>query len=595
MRTIDMIAIAPYYAALVPQLFSVECWGGATFDVALRFLREDPWQRLRLLRERMPNLLLQALLRSANCVGYANYPDNVVRFFIDQAGKGGVDLFRVFDCLNWVENMKVSIEAVRRTDRLCEAAICYTGNLSNPRETKYDLRYYLGIGRELKAMGAHILGIKDMGGLCQPSAAAILVKALKEEIGLPIHFHTHDTSGIGAASVLAAIEAGADAVDGAIDALSGLTSQPNLGSIVEALRYGPRAAAIDSANLRLISGYWEQVRRGYVSFESDVRAGASEVYVHGMPGGQYTNLREQARSLGIDDHRWHEVAQAYAEVNGMFGDIIKVTPTSKTVGDMAIMMVTSGLTREAVLDPNTEIAFPESVVQFFHGDLGRPVGGFPPELQRKILGGKQPLEGRPGELMPPADLDAERATAESKAGRAISDFDLASYLMYPKVFLDYAADRAKFGDMASLPTSVFFFGMQSGQEINIDIERGKTLIVRYVTTSDAHEDGTRTVFFELNGQPRPIRVADRSQVAKRPPRRKAEAGNLDQVGAPMPGSVVTVTVHAGQSVRRGDVLLTLEAMKMETSVRAERDGVIKEVLVRPGRQVDTKDLLALFE
>jgi pyruvate carboxylase len=594
-RTHDMAAIAPYYASLLPGLFSVECWGGATFDVAMRFLREDPWERLAEFRAAMPNLLLQTLLRSANAVGYTNYPDNVVRYFIDQAAKGGVDLFRVFDCLNWVENMQVSIDAVRRTDRLCEAAICYTGNLSNPRETKYDLRYYLGIARELKAMGAHILGIKDMGGLCQPSAAAILVKALKEEIGLPIHFHTHDTSGIGAASVLAAIDAGADAVDGAIDALSGLTSQPNLGSIVEALRYGPRAAALDTANLRVISGYWEQVRRGYVSFESDVRAGASEVYVHGMPGGQYTNLREQARSLGIDDHRWHEVAQAYAEVNEMFGDIIKVTPTSKTVGDMAIMMVTSGLTREAVLDPDIEIAFPESVVQFFHGDLGRPVGGFPAELQRKILGGKQPLDRRPGELMPPSDLEAERAAAESKSGRAISDFDLASYLMYPKVFLDYAADRAKFGDMASLPTSVFFFGMQSGQEINIDIERGKTLIVRFVTTSDAHEDGTRTVFFELNGQPRPIRVADRSQVAKRPARRKAEAGNLDQVGAPMPGSVVTVTVHAGQSVRRGDVLLTLEAMKMETSVRAERDGLIKEVLVRPGRQVDTKDLLALFE
>jgi pyruvate carboxylase len=368
-----------------------------------------------------------------------------------------------------------------------------------------------------------------------------------------------------------------------------------LGSIVEALRYGPRAADVDPDNLRLISAYWEQVRRGYVSFESDVRAGASEVYLHGMPGGQYTNLREQARSLGIDDHRWHEVAHAYAEVNEMFGDIIKVTPTSKTVGDMAIMMVTSGLTRAAVLDPKTEIAFPESVVQFFHGDLGQPVGGFPAALQLKILGGKQPLEQRPGELMPPADLAAERSTAEAKAGRALSDFELASYLMYPKVFLEYAADRAKFGEMASLPTSVFFFGMQSGQEINIDLERGKTLIVRYVTTSDAHEDGTRTVFFELNGQPRPIRVADRSQVAKRPAQRKAEAGNLAHVGAPMPGSVVTVPVHVGQSVRRGDILLTLEAMKMETTVRAERDGIIKEILVRPGLQVDTKDLLAVFE
>ena len=594
-RTYDMAAIAPYYASLLPDLFSVECWGGATFDVAMRFLREDPWARLADFRAAMPNLLMQMLIRSANAVGYTNYPDNVVRYFVDQAARGGVDVFRIFDCLNWVENMKVAIEAVRRTDRLCEAAICYTGNLSNPRETKYDLRYYLNIAKELKAMGAHVLAIKDMAGLCQPRAAGVLVKALREEIGLPVHFHTHDTSGFAAASVLAAIDAGADAVDGAIDALSGLTSQANLGSLVESLRYGPRDTGIDPDNLRMISSYWEQVRRGYISFESDIRAGGSEVYVHGMPGGQYTNLREQARSLGIDDHRWHEVAAAYAEVNDMFGDIIKVTPTSKVVGDMALMMVTSGLTRAAVLDPKIEIAFPESVVQLFHGDLGLPVGGFPADLQRKILDGKEPLKLRPGELMPPADLSRERSAAELKVGRSISDFELASYLMYPKVFVDYAADRTTFGDMGSLPTSVFFFGMQSGQEINIDLERGKTLIVRYVTMSDAHEDGTRTVFFELNGQPRPIRVTDRSQVAKRPPKRKAEPGNLAHVGAPMPGTVVTVPVHVGQAVHRGDVLLTLEAMKMETTVRAERDGIIREILVRAGLQVDTKDLLTVFE
>jgi len=593
-RTLDMAAVAPYYASLLPDLFSVECWGGATFDVAMRFLREDPWTRLAEFRAHMPNLLLQMLLRSANAVGYTNYPDNVVRYFVAQAAQGGIDVFRVFDCLNWAPNMKVAIDAVRRTDRLCEAAICYTGNLSNPRETKYDLRYYLALARELKAMGAHVLGIKDMAGLCQPRAAAVLVKALKEEIGLPVHFHTHDTSGIAAASVLAAIEAGADAVDGAIDALSGLTSQPNLGSIVEALRFGPRDSGLDPDKLRVISSYWEQVRHGYVSFESDIRSGASEVYVHGMPGGQYTNLREQARSLGIDEHRWPEVAAAYAQVNEMFGDIIKVTPTSKVVGDMAIMMVTSGLTPAAVCDPHTEIAFPESVVQLFHGDLGQPVGGFPPALQNKVLAGKSPLRERPGELLPAADLAQERAEAERRVGRPISDFELASYLMYPKVFADYTADRAKFGEMGTLPTSVFFFGMQSGQEINIDLERGKTLIVRYVTTSDVHEDGTRTVFFELNGEPRPIRVVDRSQVAKRPPKRKAESGNAAHVAAPMPGTIVTVPVHLGQSMHRGDVLLTLEAMKMETTVRAERDGVISEILVLTGQQVDAKDLLITF-
>jgi pyruvate carboxylase len=413
-------------------------------------------------------------------------------------------------------------------------------------------------------------------------------------VGLAVHFHTHDTSGIGAASVLAAVEAGADAVDGAIDAVSGLTSQPNLGSLVEALKFGARDSLLDPDKLRTISAYWEQVRHGYVAFESDIRAGASEVYVHGMPGGQYTNLKEQVRSLGIDDHRWSEVALAYSEVNEMFGDIIKVTPTSKVVGDMAIMMVTSGLTREAVLDPAVEIAYPESVVQLFRGELGQPLGGFPAALQKKVLGGKAPLGARPGELLPPADLPGERAMAEAKIGRPITEFELASHLMYPKVFAEYAADRAAFGDVSTLPTSVFFYGMQSGQEINIDLERGKTLIVKYVTTSDAHEDGTRTVFFELNGQPRPIRVADRAQVAKRPPQRKVEAGNPKHVGAPMPGTIVTVPVHCGQQLVRGDVLLTLEAMKMETTVRAEQDGVVKEVLAKPGLQVDAKDLLVVF-
>jgi pyruvate carboxylase len=594
-RTHDMALIAPYYAALLPQLFSVECWGGATFDVAMRFLREDPFARLAAFRAAMPNLLLQMLFRSANAVGYTNYPDNVVRHFVARAAAGGVDVFRVFDCLNWAENMRVAIEAVRDSGRLCEAAICYSGNLSNPAESKYDVEYYVKLGKELRAMGAHVLAIKDMGGLCQPRAAAVLVKALKEEVGLPIHFHTHDTSGIAAASVLAAIDAGADAVDGAVDALSGLTSQPNLGSLIESLRFGPRDTGIDPDNVRLISTYWEQVRHGYVAFESDIRAGASEVYVHGMPGGQYTNLREQARMLGIEDHRWPEVARAYAQVNEMFGDIIKVTPTSKVVGDMAITMVTSGLTREAVLDPEVEIAFPDSVVSLFRGELGQPIGGFPAELQKKILGGRTPLLARPGELLPPADLQAQRGQAEAKVGRPITDDELASYLMYPKVFVDYAADRSAYGDVSSLPTAVFFYGMEPGQEINIDLERGKTLIVHYVTTSEPHEDGTRTVFFELNGQPRPIRVADRSQVAKKPAHRKAESGNVSHVGAPMPGTIATVPVHVGQRLSRGDVLLTLEAMKMETTVRAERDGTIQEILIATGQQVDAKDLLIVFE
>jgi len=594
-RTLDMALIAPYYASLLPQLFSVECWGGATFDVAMRFLKEDPWDRLARFREAMPNLLLQMLLRSANAVGYANYPDNVVRYFVEQGARAGIDVFRVFDCLNWVDNMRVAIEAVVGSGKLCEAAICYSGNLSDPRESKYNLAYYLDVARRLKGLGAHVIAIKDMAGLCQPRAAFDLVKALKEEIGLPVHFHTHDTSGIAGASVLAAVAAGADAVDAAIDALSGLTSQPNLGSIVEALRFGERDSQLDPDRLRLISAYWEQVRRGYVAFESDIRSGASEVYVHGMPGGQYTNLKEQARSLGIEEHRWSEVAGAYSQVNEMFGDIIKVTPTSKVVGDMALTMVTGGLTREDVLDPRVDIAFPESVVQLFRGELGQPVGGFPRELQNKVLAGRPPLTVRPGELLPTVDLAAERGAVEKRIGRAVTDTELASHLMYPKVFADYAAERATYGDVGTLPTSVFFYGMEPGQEISIDLERGKSLIVRYVATSDAHEDGTRTVFFELNGQPRPLRVPDRSQVAKRPPPRKVEPGNLKQVGAPMPGTIGTVAARAGMKFARGDVLLTLEAMKMETTVRSEQDGTVREVLAKPGMSVDAKDLLVVFE
>ena len=594
LRTLDMTAIAPYYASLLPQLLSVECWGGATFDVAMRFLREDPWQRLAALRERMPNLLLQALLRGANAVGYTHYPDNVVRFFIARAAAGGVDVFRIFDSLNWIENMRVSIDAVRAAGKLCEAAICYTGNLGDPREKKYTLDYYLGLARQLKDAGTHVLGIKDMAGLLRPRAAHQLVKALKEEIGLPVHFHTHDTSGIAAASVLAAIEAGADAVDGAIDALSGLTSQPNLGSLVEALRFGPRDSGLDPDNLRLVSAYWEQVRRQYAAFESDIRAGASEIYVHGMPGGQYTNLREQARALGIGAARWPEVARTYADVNDMFGDIIKVTPTSKVVGDLALFMASSGLTRRQVEDPGTEVAFPESVVQLFRGELGQPYGGFPPALQQKVLKGAAPLAARPGAALASVDLAAERERLQQRLPRPVTDEDLASYLMYPRVWNDYMRERLLHGDPGILPTSVFFYGMEPGQEITVDLERGKTLIVCYVATSEPHEDGTRTVFFELNGQPRSVRVPDTSQVAKRPPARKAEAGNPRHVGAPMPGAVATVAVTAGAKVARGDTLLTLEAMKMETAVRAELAGEVGEVLVRPGQTVDAKDLLVVM-
>ncbi|MEO0034313.1 MAG: hypothetical protein RLZZ501_336 [Pseudomonadota bacterium] len=594
MRTADLMAAAPAYARRLPGLFSVECWGGATFDVAMRFLKEDPWERLRGFRRAMPNLLLQMLLRSANAVGYTNYPDNVVRHFVAQAAENGVDLFRVFDSLNWVDNMRVAIDAVRETGRLCEGTICYTGDLDDPARPKYDLKYYVTMAKELEAAGAHILGIKDMAGLAKPKAIARLVTTLKQEIGLPIHFHTHDTSGLSAASVLAAVEAGVDAVDAAMDAMSGLTSQPPLGSICAALAQHERDPGLDHTALNDLSRYWEGVRTLYAPFEADIRSGTADVYRHEMPGGQYTNLRAQARSLGVEQH-WDWVAQAYADVNLLFGDVVKVTPTSKVVGDMALMMVTSNLTPEDVLDPHKEIAFPESVVSFFRGDLGQPVGGFPAALQKKVLAGAEPIRVRPGAVLPPADLAAERAAAETKAGRTVSEAELASYLMYPKVFADFAAHQRSFGDVSALPTDVFFYGMQPGQEISVEIERGKSLIIRFLAIGEADADGERKVFFELNGQPRVVRISDRTVAPARVARPKAEPGNPAQIGAPMPGLVVSVAVHPGQPVEKGDLLVAIEAMKMETAVRAERAGVVAQVAVTPGTQVEAKDLLVVLQ
>jgi len=593
MRGYDMLAVAPCYARLLPDLFSIECWGGATFDVALRFLKEDPFERLAALREVVPNILLQMLLRGANAVGYKNYPDNVVRYFVEQAADAGVDLFRIFDSLNWVENMRVSMDAVRESGKLCEAAICYTGDLTDPSREKYDLGYYVGLAKELERAGAHVLGIKDMAGLCKPEAARMLVRALKDEIAIPVHFHTHDTSGLSAASVLAAAGAGVDAADGAMDALSGLTSQPNLGSIVEALRGQPRDPGLDRGALRAISAYWEGVRRYYLAFESDIRSGAASVYEHGMPGGQYTNLREQARALGLEK-RWPDVERMYAEVNEMFGDIIKVTPTSKVVGDMALYMLTSGLEPGDVLDPERDVSFPESVAEFFRGELGQPPGGFPEALQRKVLKGEAPLTVRPGAVLDDVDLEAERAEAERKLRRRVGDAELASYLMYPAVFLDYAAHRRQHGNVALLPTPTFFYGLAAGDEIYVDIERGKTLVVSYLAVSDPDETGHRTVFFELNGQPRTVKVPDRSSAAAAEARRKADPSEPGHVGAPMRGMIVTVPVAAGDRVSKGDRLFTIEAMKMESAVYAERDGVVEEVTAPPGSRVESHDLVVVL-
>ncbi len=594
MRSFDMIKVAPAYAANLSQLFSVECWGGATFDVAYRFLQECPWQRLRDLRAQMPNLMTQMLLRASNGVGYTNYPDNVVRSFVAQAATSGVDVFRVFDSLNWVENMRVAMDAVLEANKVCEGTLCYTGDMLDPTRAKYNLKYYVDLAKELKAAGAHVLGLKDMAGLLKPAAARQLVKTLKQEVGLPVHFHTHDTSGAAAATILAACDAGVDAVDAAMDAFSGGTSQPCLGSIVEALRHTDRDTGLDIAAIREISNYWEAVRGQYAAFESGLPAPASEVYLHEMPGGQFTNLKAQARSLGLED-RWHEVAQAYADANQMFGDIVKVTPSSKVVGDMALMMVAQGLTRAQVEDPAVDVAFPDSVADMLKGNIGQPHGGWPVGIQKKVLKGDAPLTERPGKNMPSVDLEATRAKLMKDLGIKIDDEDLNGYLMYPKVFLDYISRHLAYGPVRVLPTKTFFYGMEAGEEISAEIDPGKTLEIRLQAVGDTTDEGDVRVFFELNGQPRVIRVPNRAIKSKTAAKPKASEGNPAHIGAPMPGSIASVGIMVGQKVNAGDLMLTIEAMKMETGIHADRAGVIKALYVQPGSQIEAKDLLIEFE
>ncbi len=594
MRSIDMMRAAPAYAANLPELFSVECWGGATFDVAYRYLQECPWQRLRDIRKGMPGLLTQMLLRGANGVGYTNYPDNVVREFVREAAKQ-IDVFRIFDSLNWVENMRVAIDAAAAESRICEASVCYTGDIMDPRRAKYDLKYYVKTAKELCAAGAHVLGIKDMAGVLKPAAARMLVRTLKNEVDIPIHLHTHDTAGAACATITAASDEGVDAVDCAMDAFAGNTSQAAMGTVVEALRNTPRDTGLSIEAVRGISDYWEQVRKQYAAFESDLQAPSSEVYLHEMPGGQFTNLKAQARSLGLES-RWRDVARTYADVNLMFGDIVKVTPSSKVVGDMALAMVSQGLTRAQVEDPETEVAFPESVVDMMRGVLGQPPGGFPELIVKKTLKGEPQITCRPGRDVPAVDLEKKRVwLREQLEGKEIDDEDLLGYLMYPTVFLDYMGRRRLYGPVRSLPTTTFFFGMEPGEEISVEIDPGKTLEILCQAVGETDQNGEARVFFELNGQPRVIRVPDRKVKAEAGSRPKADPENPAHVGAPMPGVIAAMAARPGMAVKRGDLLLTIEAMKMETGIHAERDAAVRAVHVQPGSQIDAKDLLVEFE
>jgi len=585
-RTYDMLAVADAVARRTPELFSLEMWGGATFDASMRFLREDPWERLRKLRERVPNICFQMLLRGSNAVGYSNYPPNVVAGFVRHSAEAGMDIFRIFDSLNDLPNMRAAMDAVRKTRAVCEAAVCYTGDILDPKRTKYSLRYYIRLAKELEKMGAHILAVKDMAGLCRPFAARALTKALREEIGLPLHFHTHDTSGVNAASVLLAAEAGADIVDAAVSSMSGSTSQPNLNSLVASLQNTSRASGLDLDALNEFADYWEGVRGFYAPFDTSPRTGSAEVYLHEMPGGQFTNLKEQAASMGLA-HRWPEIARCYAEVNQLFGDIVKVTPSSKVVGDMALFLFTRGIRPADVVNLDSGLPFPESVKDMLAGGLGEPVGGWPKKVVEVVLGKSKTRSAR----APKISLAAVRSELAAKSKSEPSDDELYSHLMYPDVFADFSKFAHEYGDVSVLPTPAFFYGLRPGEEITIDIEEGKTLFVKLINVGASDKDGRRIISFELNGMPREATATDKSIQPMTKVRAKADPAKPNEVGAPIPGMITVVEPGIGARVAKGEKLLTLEAMKMQTTLYAPADGVVEELFVGVGDAVDGGDLL----
>ena len=592
MRTYDMLAVADFISRRLSGLFSLEMWGGATFDTCMRFLGESPYERLRKLRERIPNILFQMLLRGSNGVGYANYPDNVVREFVIHASEAGMDVFRIFDSLNYLPNLKVAMETVSgHTKSLCEAALCYTGDFTDPKEEKYVLKYYVDLAKELEKMGAHIIAIKDMAGLCHPTAVHRLVKALRDEVSLPIHFHTHDSSGIASASVLKASEAGVDVVDLAVSSMSGCTSQPNLNSIAHALRNAPRSTGLDVVALNDLSIYWEAVRQYYAPFDTSPPFGSAEVFHHQMPGGQYTNLREQATALGLGK-RWPDVVKTYQEVNKLLGDIVKVTPSSKCVGDLAIFLITKGVKPEDMCNLPPETGFPESVIDLLSGNLGQPMGGWPKQVQKVVLGNRKPMRGRPGASAPKIDLKKEFSSLQKKIGRKATEDDLFAHLMYPQVFQDYLAFRTKNGDVSVLPTTAYFHGLDVGEEISIEIEEGKTLFVKLLNVGEPDEKGIRSLTFELNGKARTALVEDKSVKGDAKAREKADPSNPLHIGAPIPAMISSIATSVGKPVKKGDKIAVLEAMKMQTTLYASADGTVDDILVQVGESVESKDLIA---
>ncbi|MBB6602722.1 pyruvate carboxylase [Bacillus pumilus] len=592
-RTRDLKKIAQPTAGLWPELFSMEMWGGATFDVAYRFLKEDPWERLKELRQEVPNTLFQMLLRSSNAVGYTNYADNVIKAFVKESAEAGIDVFRIFDSLNWVKGMTLAIDSVRESGKVAEAAICYTGDILDPSRPKYDLKYYVSLAKELESAGAHILGIKDMAGLLKPQAAYELVSALKDELTIPIHLHTHDTSGNGLFTYARAIDAGVDIVDVAVSSMAGLTSQPSASSLYYALDGHERKPDMNVQSVEHLSQYWDSVRKYYHEFESGMNSPHTEIYEHEMPGGQYSNLQQQAKGVGLGD-RWNEVKEMYRRVNDMFGDIVKVTPSSKVVGDMALYMVQNDLTEEDVYEKGATLDFPDSVVELFKGYLGQPHGGFPEKLQKLILKGEEPLTVRPGEKLKPVDFEAIQQQFKESHDLTLTEQDAIAYALYPKVFSEFVQTAESYGDISVLDTPTFFYGMRLGEEIEVEIEKGKTLIVKLVSIGEPNPDATRVLYFELNGQPREVVIKDESIKSSVQEKMKADRSNPNHIAASMPGTVIKVLVEKGQKISQGEHLMINEAMKMETTVQAPFTAVVDEIHVTNGEPIQTGDLLIVL-
>lgn len=592
-RTLDMERIAPAVAYYGKDLFSLEMWGGATFDVAFRFLKEDPWERLETLRKQIPNILFQMLLRGANAVGYKSYPDNVIRKFIKESAKAGIDVFRVFDSLNWVESMLVPMDEVNNQGKIVEATMCYTGDILDTTRDKYTLEYYVNKAKELEKHGAHMIAIKDMSSLLKPMAAHKLVKALKNEVSIPIHLHTHDTSGNGGATLMMAAMAGVDIVDAAFDSMAGLTSQPALNSTVAALEHTERATGMDTDGLQLISTYWTGVRPVYADFESELKNGTAEIYRYEIPGGQYSNLRPQVASFGLE-HKFLDVKEMYKKVNDMFGDIIKVTPSSKAVGDMAIFMVQNDLTPENIFEKAKDMDFPDSVVSYFEGMMGQPEGGFPEDLRKLVLKDKKPLDCRPGELLDDEDFEADRNYLSEKFGIEVTEQDISSYTMYPKVFEDYLTSLKKDGDFRYMDSDIFFHGIKEGEIGEVKLREGKVMVVKLVEIRDPDENGNRELTFQVNGLMRTILIKDKQAQTKASKQSIiiAEADDDSEIGANIPGNIVKMLVREGDEVTASQPIAVIEAMKMETNILSTRDGVIDKIYIKEGDQVVSGQLVA---